>query len=99
MQSSKMRTIRSSWGGHVSQHAPGRGVCVSQHALGKGVSVGGCLPSACWDTDPLVDNMTDACENSKSPFTLSESKRESDFFLSSLLLIDVNSRSDLLETH
>ena len=91
--------LKAVGGGHVSQHARGRGVCVSQHVLGKGVSVGGCLPSACWDTDPLVDNMTDACENSKSPFTLSESKRESDFFLSSLLLIDVNSRSDLLETH
>ena len=69
--SSRMCTICSSgcWGGggHVSQHALGRGEgYVSQHALGRGclprgMSVqGGVCPSACWDTPPSpVNRMTD----------------------------------------
>ena len=58
--SSRMRTGRSSGrsgGGDICPggYLPGD---VSQHALGRGV-----CPSACWDTHPPMDRMTDRCKN------------------------------------
>ena len=54
--------------------AAGRGVSTR----GVGVSAwGGVCPSACWDTVPLVNRMTDACENITFPHYVADGKNTS----------------------
>ena len=81
IHSSRMRTVRCSGDLPRAGCLPRKGVCSGGGCLrGRrcvcqggvcvclgGVCPGGVSPSACWDTHPSVNRMTDACENINFP--------------------------------